>query len=60
MRWANDWRLYYVAAALFIIAGSIAWLNDGLGLRPLFGFVMGAGMALIGHKAKREAGLPPS
>ena len=56
MRWTNDWRIYFIAAALFLVAGISAWVNDGLGLRPVFGLAMAAGMVLIGLKAKREAG----
>jgi len=58
MRWTNDWRIYYVAAGLFIVAGILALVNDGLGLRPVLGLVMAAGMAMIGRKAQREAGAP--
>ena len=58
MRWTNDWRIYYVAAGLFLIAAVLAWANDGFGLRPALGLVMAAGMAMIGHKARREAGTP--
>jgi hypothetical protein len=59
MAWTRDWRIYYIAAALFLIAGGLAWMNDGLGLRPVFGLVMAIGMGLIGHKARREAGGTP-
>ena len=55
MAWTKDWRIYYIAASLFLIAGILSWVNDGLGLRPVFGLAMAIGMGLIGHKAKREA-----
>ena len=54
MGWTKNWRIYYVAAALFLIAGCLAWMNDGLGLRPAFGLLMAIGMALIGNKARHE------
>lgn len=62
MRWTSNWRIYYVAAALFIIAAVIALANDGVGIRPVFGFAMAAGMAMIGTKARRETtrDTPPS
>jgi len=61
MRWASDWRIYYVAAALFLIAALIAFFNDGLGLRPVLGLVMSVCMALLGNKARKEGHgeLPP-
>ena len=59
MAWTRDWRIYYIAATLFVAAGTIALLTDGFGLRPASGFVMAAGMAMIGMKAKRDAGSPP-
>ena len=61
MRWANDWRIYYVAAALFLIAALIAFFNDGLGLRPVLGLVMSGALAVLGNKARKEShgGLPP-
>jgi hypothetical protein len=59
MAWTRDWRIYYLAATIFVAAGTIALLTDGFGLRPIFGFAMAAGMVLIGYKAKREAGTPP-
>jgi hypothetical protein len=46
MRWASDWRIYYIAAALFLIAALIAYFNDGLGLRPV----------LRGHGPARQQG----
>ena len=55
MAWTRDWRIYYVAATIFVAAGTIAMLNDGFGIRPVFGFAMAAGMLMIGTKAKREA-----
>jgi hypothetical protein len=62
MRWASDWRIYYVAAAMFLMAGLIAFFSDGLGLRPVLGLVMSVAMALLGSKARKEGagGLPPS
>jgi hypothetical protein len=62
MRWTSDWRIYYVAAALFLIAGTISFFNDGLGVRPVLGLAMFVGMAMIGHKARKDmqSGLPPS
>jgi hypothetical protein len=61
MRWASDWRTYYVAAALFLIAALIAFFNDGLGLRPVLGLVMSGALVVIGNKARREGHgeLPP-
>jgi hypothetical protein len=59
MRWTNDWRIYFIAAAIFLSAGAIAWVVDGFGLRPVFGLGMALGMALIGTKARREAGGTP-
>lgn len=61
MRWASDWRIYYVAAALFLIAGLIALFNDGLGLRTGLGLVMAGAMAVLGNKARKDGagGLPP-
>jgi hypothetical protein len=61
MRWASDWRIYYVAAALFLIAAVISFFNDGLGLRPVLGLVMAGTLALIGNKARKESRgeLPP-
>jgi hypothetical protein len=61
MRWASDWRIYYIAAALFLIAALIAYFNDGLGLRPVLGLVMSGAMALLGNKARKEGHgeLPP-
>jgi hypothetical protein len=59
MRWTRDWRIYIIAAVLFVAAGTIAMLSDGPGLRPAFGFLMAAGMVMIGYKAKREAEQPP-
>ena len=54
MRWASDWRIYYIAAALFLIAALISLFNDGLGLRPVLGLVMSGGLAMIGNKARKE------
>jgi hypothetical protein len=61
MRWTSDWRIYYVAAALFLIAASLSFFNDGLTIRPVLGLAMFAGMAMIGNKARKEAQgeLPP-
>ena len=61
MRWTSDWRIYYIAAALFLVAGVIAFFNDGLGLRPVLGLAMCASMAMLGHKARKDVqgGLPP-
>jgi hypothetical protein len=61
MRWTSNWRIYYIAAALFGIAALIAFLNDGVGLRSLLGLVMAGALVLIGIKARRESGgdLPP-
>jgi hypothetical protein len=61
MRWASDWRIYIVAAALFLIAALVAFYNDGLGLRPALGLVMAAAMAVLGNKARKEGygELPP-
>jgi hypothetical protein len=61
MRWASNWRIYYVAAALFFVAALISYFDDGLGLRPLLGLTMSGAMALIGNKARKESPgeLPP-
>jgi hypothetical protein len=59
MAWTRDWRTYFIAACLFVAAGTVALLSDGAGLRAGFGFLMAAGMALIGYKAKREADARP-
>jgi len=61
MRWTSDWRIYYVAAALFLIAALISFFNDGLTIRPVLGLAMFAGMAMLGNKARKEVqgGLPP-
>lgn len=61
MRWVSDWRIYLVAAALFLIAALISFFNDGLGLRPVLGLAMGGALAFIGNKARREgqSELPP-
>ena len=61
MRWASDWRLFYIAAALFLIAALIAFFNDGLGLKPVLGLVMSGTMAVLCNKARKEGGggLPP-
>ncbi len=61
MRWVSDWRIYYVAAALFLIAGLISFFSDGLGLRPVLGLAMAAALVLIGNKAHRDrqSELPP-
>ena len=61
MRWVSDWRIYYVAAALFLVAALISFFNDGLGLRPALGLVMAGALVLIGNKAHRdrESELPP-
>lgn len=61
MRWASDWRIYFVAAALFLIAALVAFYNDGLGLRPGLGLVMAGAMAVLGNKARKEGHgeLPP-
>lgn len=62
MRWTLDWRIFYVAAALFLVAALIAYFNDGLGLRPVLGLFMSGAMAVLGNKARKEGtgGLPPS
>jgi len=62
MRWTSDWRIYYVAAALFLIAALISFFNDGLSIRPVLGLAMFVGMAMIGHKARKDVqgGLPPN
>jgi len=62
MRWASDWRIYFVAAALFLVAALLSFFNDGLGLRPVLGLVMAGALVLIGNKARKEGpgGLPPS
>ncbi len=61
MRWASDWRIYYIAAALFLIAASFSFFNDGFGLRPVLGLVMSGALALLGNKARNErpGELPP-
>jgi hypothetical protein len=61
MRWASDWRIYYVAAALFLIAACLSFFNDGLTVRPVLGLAMFAGMAMIGYKARKDGQgeLPP-
>lgn len=62
MRWASDGRIYYIAAALFLIAALISFFNDGFGLRPVLGLVMGGALVFIGNKARNErpGELPPS
>ena len=47
MAWTKDWRIYYIAASLFLIAGVMSWVNDGLGLRPVFGLAMAIGKGVI-------------
>ena len=61
MRWASNWRIYYVAAALFLFAALLSFFNDGLGLRPVLGLVMGGALVAIGNKARKEVQgeLPP-
>ena len=62
MRWTSDWRIYYVAAALFLVAGTISFFNDGFGVRSALGLAMFVGMGLVGYKARKDmqSGLPPS
>ncbi len=61
MRWASNWRIYYVAATLFLIAAMLSFFNDGLTLRPVLGLVMAGVLVFLGRKARRESegGLPP-
>jgi hypothetical protein len=61
MRWASNWRIYYVAAALFLVAALISFFNDGLTMRPVLGLLMAGALVLIGTKARREGAgeLPP-
>jgi hypothetical protein len=61
MRWASNWRIYYIAATLFLIAALISFFNGGLTLRPVLGLVMAAALVLIGNKARgeNEGELPP-
>ena len=45
--------LYFVAAALFLIATSINFINDGLGIMSVLGLVMAGAMVLTGMKARK-------
>ena len=45
--------LYFVAAALFLVAGAISTVRDGLSIRTIVGLVLGAVMLAWGLKARR-------
>ena len=44
--------LYFIAAALFVIATAINAVNDGISLRTGIGLLLAALMAWLGMKAK--------
>ena len=53
--------LYFVAAALFVIATALGLFNDGVEIKTVAGVVMAGVMLSLGLKARREAGtLPPA
>ena len=45
--------LYFVAAALFLIATSINFINDGLGIKSVLGLIMAGAMGLTGMNARK-------
>jgi len=56
MSLATQSKLYFVAAALFIIAAAIGFLDRGIELKTIAGLVMAGVMITLGMRARKGAG----
>jgi hypothetical protein len=54
MRLSAQSKLYFLAAALFLVAVVLALSDGGFELRAVLGLVMAGAMVALGLKARRE------
>jgi len=58
MSLATQSKLYFVAAALFVIAVAIGFFDRGVELKTVAGLTMAGVMIALGLKARKTAGDP--
>ena len=48
-------KLYFIAAALFVLAAAIGWYDEGIELKTGLGLVMAGAMVALGLKARKDS-----